>query len=138
MVSFDKLTNLLKGADITPSVQRIKVLEYLFNCKIHPTADRIYKALKDQSAGISLATVYNTLKLFEEKKLIRVLALEGMETCYDIMLHDHGHFICTKCGSITNFDIRDECTIKIENDSLSDYKINQRDVYFKGICPKCL
>ena len=66
MVSFDKLTNLLKGADITPSVQRIKVLEYLFNCKIHPTADRIYKALKDQSAGISLATVYNTLKLFED------------------------------------------------------------------------
>lgn len=134
MVSFDIISKQLKDSGISTSVHRVKILEYLNNCECHPTADTIYKSLVDSGLDISLATVYNTLKVFAEKGLLRVLSMEGKETRYDIIVNEHGHFICEKCGSITNFNVDLGDFI---SDDISDYHIRQRDIYFRGICPKC-
>jgi len=138
MVSFDSIREKLKESGIASSVQRVKVLEYLHECKCHPTADRIYGELSKNGLDISLATVYNTLNLFEEKGLIRILSLEGSENRYDIMTHDHGHFICEECGSIMNFEVDLNSSVYLYDESLSDFKVKKRDVYFRGICPECI
>ena len=138
MISFNSISKQITLAGITPSVQRIKIMEYLYECQCHPPADQIYSNMKEQGSAISKATVYNTLNLFAEKGLIRVITMEGNENRFDIITYDHGHFICEKCGEIRDFDIDADKAVQMISDMLEGYKVRQKDIYFKGICSKCL
>ncbi len=128
------LTEVLSAKGIRPSYQRLKVLEYLHKHLIHPTAEQIYSALHEEIPTLSKMTIYNTVKVLEEAGLINSLLIDN-ETRYDAHLDDHGHFRCSVCGQIVNFEIN-TCDIPIRG--LNDYTITTRDVIFKGVCPSCL
>ncbi len=130
-----QITQQLISLNIRPSFQRIKVLEYLIDHQTHPSADDIYKALVSTIPTLSKSTVYNTLELFIEKGLVKPLMIEENEALYDIILEQHGHFKCTSCGSIFNFDV--SLTLP-SDDTLLGFKIVDQNVCFKGICNKCL
>ncbi|MHB8279383.1 MAG: Fur family transcriptional regulator [Candidatus Humimicrobiaceae bacterium] len=133
--SFENLLNQLLKNEIRPSHQRVKILEYLITQKCHPTADQIFNDLVKKVPTLSKATIYNTLNLLIKAKLVRVVTIEDNETRYDIKMSNHGHFKCELCGTIFDF------TVNIDNfmtDELSEFKINEKNVYFKGICPSCL
>lgn len=133
--TFKSLLNLLKSKGIRLSHHRLKVLEYLANNFSHPTVEQIYIALHEESPTLSKTTVYNTLNLLVEVGLVRVINIEDNETRYDITTKNHGHFKCESCGKIYDFGI-DLDSSPIEE--LKSFKINYKDVYFKGICPSCL
>lgn len=135
MQLFDMMTELLEKHEIKPSVPRIRVLEYLSQSCAHPSAEEVYKGIKAKDLRISRATVYNTLNAFADKGLIRALVFEDGEHRYDFKRGNHGHFICTSCGEISDF--------AAELDSIptmgpQGYRIDQKDLYFKGVCKKCL
>jgi len=133
--SIEFLRNELLKKRIRPSYQRIKVLEYLYQRKVHPTADDIFEFLSAEIPSLSKATIYNTLHSFVEAGLVRVISIDGIEKRYDITIYDHGHFKCDCCGTIFNF------AIDIENfpvDELKQFQIKERNVYFNGLCPNCL
>lgn len=134
-LSFEDLSDELLKKEIRPSYQRIKVLEYLITKRCHPTVDQIFNDLVKKVPTLSKATIYNTLNLLIKAKLVRVVTIEDNETRYDIKMSNHGHFKCELCGTIFDF------TVNIDNfmtDELSEFKINEKNVYFKGICPSCL
>ena len=124
----------LKRYDIKPSYQRIKILEYLSNNKTHPTVDEIYRALHPEIPTLSKTTVYNTLNLFLEKHLIKLLTIEENETRYDIETDVHGHFKCKICGKLCDFPVDMESVLK---NSVKDCEISEYHIYFKGICTVC-
>ena len=128
------LTEVLTEKGIRPSFQRLKVLDYLHKHMVHPTADQIYTALHDEIPSLSKMTIYNTVKVLEEARLINSLLIDN-ETRYDAHLDDHGHFHCSVCGQIVNFEIN-TCDVPIRG--LNNYIITTRDVIFKGVCPSCL
>ena len=133
--SFENLSDELLKKEIRPSYQRIKVLEYLITQRCHPTVDQIFNDLVKEIPTLSKATIYNTLNLLIKAKLVRVVTIEDNETRYDIKISNHGHFKCELCGTIFDFKVN------IDNfmaDELSEFKINEKNVYFKGICPSCL
>ena len=132
---FKDLSAELKNRKVRPSYQRIKVLEYLNKNQCHPTVDQIFKDLQSEIPTLSKSTIYNTLNLFLKSGLIRVINIEDNETRYDIITKNHGHFKCESCGKIFNFSI-DFNSFKTEE--LSGFKIIDKNLYFKGICPKCL
>jgi len=129
------LTERLLNRNIKPSYQRIKILEYLDNNRIHPTVDKIFVDLQKEIPTLSKTTIYNTLNLFVEAGLVRVLTIEDNETRYDIDTSDHGHFKCENCGEIYDFKINVD---GLEPSGLNNFKITDKSVYFKGICEKCL
>ena len=55
------------GVRITP--QRHAILEFIIQSMSHPTADDIYKALESKFPSMSVATVYNNLRVFREAGL---------------------------------------------------------------------
>jgi len=132
---FKDLSAELKNRKVRPSYQRIKVLEYLNKNQCHPTVDQIFKDLQSEIPTLSKSTIYNTLNLFLKSGLIRVINIEDNETRYDIITKNHGHFKCESCGKIFNFSI-DFNSLKTEE--LSGFKIIDKNLYFKGICPRCL
>jgi len=132
---YQDLSTELVNRKIRPSHQRIKVLEYLTNNQCHPTVDQIFRDLQGEIPTLSKATIYNSLKLFLEAGLIRAVKIEDNETRYDIITEAHGHFKCEECGTISNFQIDIDSIVTGE---LSGFKVVDRNMYFKGICQKCL
>lgn len=101
----------------------------------HPTVDRIYLALHDEIPSLSRTTVYNTLSAFIKAGLVRELSIDDHEARYDIMTENHGHFKCESCGAIFNFALDMDSWVPKE---LNDFKIRDKNTYFKGICASCL
>ena len=132
---FNELTSRLKKKKIRPSYQRLKVLEYLTTHRSHPTVNQIYNDLCKEVPTLSKTTVYNALNTLLEAGLVKVVNIEENETRYDFNIKDHGHFKCNLCGTIYDFSI-DLDTFSTEE--LSGFKITDKDVYFKGICSRCL
>ena len=130
----ENIGDYLKENGIKPSYQRMKIYEFLLQNKIHPTVDMIYKALNKKIPTLSKTTVYNTLNLFIEKKIVNILVIEENETRYDAYLKLHGHFKCEKCGNIYDIEIEKE---NLELDGLEDFEIKEKHIYFKGICKYC-
>ena len=125
---------LLKEKDISPSVQRIRVLEYLQNSKNHPTIDNIYNDLVKEIPTLSKTTVYNILKLFSEKNVARTFRIGNNEARYDGDTSIHGHFKCNKCGIIYDFNVNID---ELKFSGLDKFKINEYHIYLNGICKKC-
>lgn len=134
-LTFDALKQTLDHKGIKLSFQRLKVLEYLSIHHSHPTADRIFSDLQVELPTLSKTTVYNTLRTLIDAKLVRVVNIEESEARYDLIAKSHGHFKCETCGRIENFSI-DIDTVPFGD--LAEFQIDLKDVYFKGICPRCL
>ncbi len=128
------VSEYLREHGIKPSYQRMQVFQYLMDNHIHPTVDMIYKALCPSIPTLSKTTVYNTLNLFVEKKIVNVIIIEENETRYEIAIHTHGHFKCNNCGEI--FDIE----IELDEDAckeLGECEIEEQHFYFIGLCKTC-
>lgn len=133
-VNIPDVGKYLKEHGIKPSYQRIKVFQYLMDMHNHPTVDMIYKALCPEIPTLSKTTVYNTLNLFVDKKIVNVIIIEENETRYDLASGIHGHFKCRECGEL--FDVE----FKLPEDELEDLRecdISERHIYFKGLCKVC-
>jgi Fe2+ or Zn2+ uptake regulation protein len=133
--SFDILADELRKRHLYLSHPRLKVLEYLCQNPNHPTADQIFDALQKELPSLSRTTVYNTLHLLTNIGLVRVISIEDNETRYDIITKSHGHFKCEECGAIFDFSFDVDA---IDVHELEGFKIDERSLYFKGCCPKCL
>ena len=66
MVEVENIGHYLKSKSIRPSLQRIRILEYLIKNRNHPTVEMIYNELLCEMPTLSKTTIYNTLKLFVE------------------------------------------------------------------------
>ncbi|MEB1806905.1 MAG: peroxide-responsive transcriptional repressor PerR, partial [Bacillaceae bacterium] len=63
----------LKTTKVRMTPQRHAILEYLYESMTHPTADDIYKALEGRFPNMSVATVYNNLRMFKEVGIVKEL-----------------------------------------------------------------
>lgn len=132
---YEKITEELVKRKIKPSFHRMKVLEYLTENQNHPTVEQIFTSLQKELPTLSKATIYNTLNLFVESGLARAAAMGEKETRYDMITENHGHFKCESCGTIYDFDIEID---RFFSEELKEFQVNVKDVYFKGICQRCL
>lgn len=130
----------LAEAGIKPSVQRTAVYEYLCSHPIHPTAETLYAALSPHYPTLSKTTIYNTLKLFLEKKIVRQVNIEDDKLRYDAELRPHLHFKCTSCGKV--FDIFDDKKLaRYESHCINNlpkgFLFYSFDASLRGLCPSC-
>jgi Fur family peroxide stress response transcriptional regulator len=95
----------------------------------------IYCKIVKEVPTLSKTTVYNTLGLFVEAKIVKCIRVEDNETRYDSTLNNHGHFKCSECGKVYDFLID---TDQLYSEGLKDFKITERSVNFKGICSECI
>lgn len=80
---FDSAIEALKSRGVQISYQRMRILSYLTQTIIHPTAEDIYLALKSEIPSLSRTTIYNTLNLFVEYGIVRILPIDDTEMRYD-------------------------------------------------------
>src|SRR5487761_2438062 len=98
----ESVAKLLRTRGITPTHQRIEIALVLFEKRWHPSADQILAAVNVRYAESSKATVYNTLKLFLEKGLVRALIVDPNKVFYDSNTREHHHFYDVVSGEVTD------------------------------------
>ena len=135
MKTRQELKNELVGAGIRPSVQRLAIYEFVKRNPVHPTADVVYDALRDELGSLSLTTVYNTLKLFVDAGLIQLLTIDDTFRCFDGDTSCHAHFRCDSCGKIA--DLKIKCDFLDMVEGLENFEIKEAQLYLKGLCPMC-
>lgn len=134
---------ILQDNDITPTLQRIVILNYLMSSSKHPTADQIFNDInQDQNVTISKATVYNTLNYFIEKNLvIKVMTSKCTQPHYDYFLKPHFHLICSKCGKIidANYDnFNNDLNHMVLEAQKNEFKVSNESINLYGVCKTCL
>lgn len=97
-------TDWLAGAGLRPTRQRVALAELLVGDgqDRHITAESLHAAATSQTDGVSLATVYNTLKAFSEAGLIREIMVDGTKSYFDTRVDDHPHFFWEDEGHLTD------------------------------------
>ncbi len=127
------MRELLKSKSIKPTIQRIKIYDYLLKNRKHPDVEKIYNEIKKEIPTISKTTIYNTLKEFKEKGLVLEIPL-GEKLCFDGYVEPHSHFICEVCSKI--YDLNIEFSI-IKKQKINGHLIKKFCGMFKGICLEC-
>jgi len=117
--------------------QRKAIYQTLIESREHPSADQVYRQIKESISTISLDTVNRTLQKFNELGLAFTVEGSGEARRYDGNMHDHQHFKCVKCRRVIDFHHGEFDDIDTPPDIAKIYKILRKTVYFEGICDKC-
>lgn len=96
------LAQRLRQYGVAPTHQRMEIAQVLFERMQHLSAEQILARVNARYAETSKATVYNTLRLFVEKRLIRELIVDPSKIVYDSNTLPHHHLYDTASGRITD------------------------------------
>ena len=90
--------------DIRLTDQRRLVAKAMSDSHDHPDVDELHKRVNKLDPKISIATVYRTVKLFEEAGVVAKHDFKGNKARYEQAPHDHhDHLIDINTGEITEF-----------------------------------
>jgi Fur family iron response transcriptional regulator len=103
----DNLAEVLRQHDINPTHQRIEIAHALYSRFEHLSADQVLAIVNERHPETSRATVYNTLNLFVEKRLIREVIVDPNRVFYDPNTQPHYHLYDVRTGQLTDIDATD-------------------------------
>lgn len=94
----------LSQAGLRPTRQRVALAALLVGDgkHRHVTAESLYAAAQAEGEGVSLATVYNTLRAFCDAGLIQEVTVDGSRSYFDTNTRDHPHFFWEDEGHLTD------------------------------------
>ena len=98
---------VLAAMGINITAQRMQIAAILLSAPQHLSADQLLERLRQQGASVSKATVYNTLKLFVERGLIKQINPDPERTVYDSTRTAHHHFHDVDTGTLWDINPRD-------------------------------
>lgn len=113
----------------------------LENEKDHLSAEDVYLRVKDISPDIGLATVYRTLELLTELRVVDKINFGDGVARYDLRKegakHFHHHLVCLECGSVEEIqeDLLDDVEKIVEQKW--DFLVKDHRLTFQGICTVC-
>jgi Fur family ferric uptake transcriptional regulator len=91
-----------KGVRLTG--QRKIIAKVMSESADHPDVDELHKKINKFDNKISIATVYRTVKLFEEAGIVSKHDFKGNKSRYEQISHEHhDHLIDINTGEITEF-----------------------------------
>ena len=125
-----QVETILRDRGIQPSAQRVAVADYVLHTAEHPSADLVWKRVRERFPWISRATVYNTLHLFVEKGLLQRLTIAEDSVVFDPVVTKHHHFIDVETGAI--HDVPWERVQVCNIESLQDYQVEHYQVVMRG------
>lgn len=107
----------------------------------HLSAEDVYLLVKERSPEIGLATVYRTLELLSELKIVDKINFGDGVSRYDLRKegakHFHHHLVCIECGSVEEIvnDLLEDVEKIVESDW--GFQVQDHRLTFHGVCKQC-
>ena len=106
----------------------------------HLSAEDLHQRLDHDGEGISLSTIYRTLKLMARMGILRELELGEGHKHYEINQpypHHHHHLICTRCNMTIEFKNDSILKIGTKTAQKEGYQLLDCQLTIHAICPRC-
>ncbi len=132
------LDNYLEMNNHRKTPERYTILKAIYSTNGHFTLEELNEKLSSElNFPVSRATLYNTLNLFLELRLVIRHRFQGTtkyEACYDN--NSHCHQICTMCGKVTEVK-SPEIIQAVDNMHLRRFRKDGFTLYVYGVCSTC-
>ena len=130
MFDTKSLIQKLEKVGVQPTAQRIAIYQYVMNQGDHPTAEEIKTWADDNFPKMSLATIYNTLRILVEANLLKEFKLpHSSKVVYDNNIREHHHFLDDETGQLIDLD---PSLIQLQPKLVREFEVNAVHVLLRG------
>jgi Fur family peroxide stress response transcriptional regulator len=132
-----RLEEVCRSAGVKLTHQRMEIFRQVARASDHPDAETVFRGVRRRIPSLSLDTVYRTLWLLSDLGLITSLGPPRESARFDANIHRHHHFVCRKCGRISDFysDAIDRLRLPQSLNTLG--LVESTHVEVRGVCRQC-
>jgi Fur family ferric uptake transcriptional regulator len=129
-----------KGWRLTPQRETIlKIFQELPEAN-HLSAEDLHDKLLEVDTGISLSTVYRTVKLLARLGILRELELAEGHKHYELNQsypHHHHHLVCVRCNQTIEFKSNSILQVGSKQAQKHGFKLLDCQLTIHAVCPEC-
>lgn len=98
----EEVGGMLREHGITPTRQRVAIARVILARPQHVCADDLLARVNGAGEGVSKATIYNTLRLFADRGIVREVVVDPTRIFYDSNTSEHHHMYDLDTGRLSD------------------------------------
>ena len=133
------LKDYLEKQGLKTTKQREAIAQIFFESTEHLSIDELHRLIKKKHPNIGFATVYRTIKLFEQCGLAAPRHFGNSEVRYEqeFGVDHHDHLICTQCSTIIEFTNDEIEDLQEKIAQTYGFKLHHHRHELYGVCKNC-
>lgn len=131
-----KFSDYLDANGLRKTTERYAILNRIMSITGHFTIEELQQLIDGDGFRVSRSTVYNTVELLMDAKMLRRHVFEGMQAQYERITLPHTHLVCTTCGKVK--EVRDPNFAAFMNARrFNAFNADHYNLYVYGTCSTC-